>query len=140
MLAGRHAESVELAAAAVRLLASAPSLLGWAEAVSSRAVLAAGRIDEAIASATRAHEILVRLGGMLQGEALGPLMLAEALHAAGRDDEARAAMSDARARLDRRTERLALPEWRSSFLAIPDNARTLELERELTTAANDVSG
>lgn len=132
MLAGRHAESVELASAAVRLLASAPSLLGWAEACNSRACLAVGRVDEAVSSATRAVEILVALGGMLQGEALAPLVLAEALKAAGRHDEARAAALDARARLERRVERLTRAEWRASFLAIPDNARTAELARELT--------
>lgn len=132
LLAGRHAGSLEHAAAAVRLLASAPSLLGWAEACNSRACLAVGRIGEAVASAHHAREILVTLGGMLQGEAMPPLVLAEALHAAGRTDEAREAVLDARARLERRVERLTRPEWRESFLAIPDNARTVELARQLT--------
>ena len=69
---------------------------------------------------------------MLQGEAMPPLVLAEALRAAGRIDEAREAVIDARARLERRAERLTRPEWRASFLAIPDNARTAELARQLT--------
>jgi len=56
-----------------------------------------------------------------------PLALAEALDATGDRDAARAAIADARVRLERRADRLGDPGWRASFLAIADSARTLEL-------------
>lgn len=124
-------EALRLAEEAVRLLSSAPSLLGWAEACRSRALLACGDADGALSAAQRAHGILQELGGMLQGEALPPLVLSEALEAKGRRAEAVAAILDASARLERRVSRLAKAEWRDLFRAIPDNARTLKLAATL---------
>lgn len=72
-------------------------------------------------------QILERLGGLLQGESLPPLALARALHAAG-DRGARAAISDARARLLRRAEKLG--DSKPTFLALPDNALTLQLHAQ----------
>lgn len=117
-------ESLRLAEEAVRLLASAPSLLAWADACRSRALLALGRNAEALDAARHAMAILERLGGMLQGEALPPLVLAEALRAMGLAGEARTAACDAIDRLERRTGRLERAEWRASFAAVPDHART----------------
>jgi tetratricopeptide (TPR) repeat protein len=123
--AGAHEEALAHAEAAVRLLSNAPSLQGWALATRARALLAAGRAEAALEDAKRAMATLESLGGLLQGESLPPLALAEVLRALGRADEARRAADDGRARIERRAERLGRPEWRSLFFAIPDNAATM---------------
>jgi hypothetical protein len=53
---------------------------------------------------------------------------AEALHATGAHDAARAAIAQARARLLAITDRISDPDYRASFLEqVPENARTLAL-------------
>jgi len=126
---GDHETSLEHAVHAVRLLSAAPSLHGWALATRARALLAVGRAADALDDALEAKAKLESLGGLLQGESLPPLVLAEVLAALERADEATAAANDARRRVERRAERLGRPEWRAFFLAVPDNARTLELGR-----------
>jgi len=123
--AGEHEKELAHAEAAVRLLSNAPSLLGWALATRARALLAAGRAEAALADAERAMATLESHGGLLQGESLPPLVLAQVLRALGREDEARRVADDGRARIERRAERLGRPEWRSLFLSIPDNAATM---------------
>jgi hypothetical protein len=73
---------------------------------------------------------LESLGGLLQGESLPPLALAECLLADGRTDTALSALEDAHARLVHRTERLQNPDWQRTFLDLPDNVRTQQLFRE----------
>jgi hypothetical protein len=93
--------------------------------------LAQGRADEAVAAAEEAIASCTALGGcgMFRG-AFIRLARAEALHAAGALDAARAAISDARARLAVTAAKIAEPEYRTSFLeGVPENARTLELAR-----------
>ncbi len=128
--AGHHDVEETWAQRAAELLDVSPGLQAWALATWSRALLARGRTDEAVAKARAAMEILERLGGILQGESLPPLALARALRAAGADDEARATIADARARLARRAARLQDPAWIASFEAIEDNAVTLRLAEE----------
>src|SRR5262249_55853850 len=65
-----------------------------------------------------------------EGDAVVRLAHAEALRAAGRTDESVAAIRAARDRLLARATRIARPEWRTSFLEIPDHARTLVLSKE----------
>ncbi|MCY0991102.1 protein kinase [Nannocystis sp. ILAH1] len=56
------------------------------------------------------------------------LIRAEALHALGRDDEARAALAAAHADLSARAARIGAPELRASYLtAIPEHARIVAL-------------
>ncbi len=124
---GERAKGLEHAEDAVRLLAAAPSLHGWALATRARALLATGRIESALDDARQAMRTLDSLGGLLQGESLPPLVLVEALRALGRDEEATRAATDARRRLERRAERLGREAWRALFVAIPDNAATLRL-------------
>jgi tetratricopeptide (TPR) repeat protein len=125
--AGNDEKSLEHAEDAVRLLAAAPSLHGWALATRARALLAFGRPEVALDDAKRAMQTLESLGGLLQGESLPPLVIVEVLRALERNDDARRAAARARERLERRAERLSRPEWRSFFLAIPDNAATMRL-------------
>lgn len=127
-LVGDHAAGLAEAERAVVLLDVSPGLKAWALATRSRALLALGR--DAIADARAAMQILERLGGLLQGESLPPLALARALHAAGDHAGARAAIADARVRLLRRAERLG--DAKQTFLALPDNALTLQLAAKWT--------
>jgi tetratricopeptide (TPR) repeat protein len=97
----------------------------------ARAVLAQGRVDEALRHARKAHELLLEIGHVEEYEALVRLVLPEALHAAGELEEARAALGSARERLLARAEKIANPEWRASFLTrLHDNARTLGLSSD----------
>lgn len=131
LVANEPGESLRLAEEAVRLLANAPGLLAWAEACRARALLALRRNEDALEAAKTAMEILERLGGMLQGEALPPLVLAESLKAAGKLEEAKVAARDAMARLERRTGRLGRADWKASFAALPDHERTRALAIDL---------
>ena len=128
-LAGAHEAEAREAERAAALLAVSPGLRGWAQATHARALLALGRPAEALVHARKGMDTLTRLGGLLQGESLPPLMLARALHALGHDEVARAALADAVARLERRAARLPDPDWRVRFLAIDENRETHALAR-----------
>jgi eukaryotic-like serine/threonine-protein kinase len=109
--------------------------LGWgtqAQALSTlaRSLLALGRVDEAVAEARRAHG-QIETSAVYEGEASVCLVLAEALDAQGKRDEARTVLASARQRLLARAQRITRPDWRQSFLErVPDHARTLQLARE----------
>jgi eukaryotic-like serine/threonine-protein kinase len=93
--------------------------------------LAAGRAEEARDLAADAVARATAIGGcgMFRG-AFVRLVHAEALHATGALDAARAAIADARARLHAIAGRTEDPAYRQSFLdAVPENARTLALAR-----------
>ena len=130
-LAGSHEASHEHAAAAAKLLATSPGLLAWARASQARALVSLGRASEALPLARAAVATLDALGGLLQGESLPPLALAEALAGVGDPDGARAAIADAVARLDRRTARLD-PRWHASFRGLPDNLATVAAHVAMT--------
>jgi hypothetical protein len=67
--------------------------------------------------------------GLFRGPAVR-LVRAEALHATGALDAARAAIADARTRLLAAADRIADPARRTGFLEdVPRNARTLALAR-----------
>ena len=119
--AQRHASDAET------LLAVSPGLQAWARATHGRALLALGRVDAALALAEAAMTALDRLGGLLQGESLPPLLLASARMAAGDAEGARAAAEDAMARLTNRADRLGDARWRELFLARAENMRTAEI-------------
>jgi tetratricopeptide (TPR) repeat protein len=97
----------------------------------ARAALAQGRVDEALRHARKAHELLMEIGHVEEYEALVRLVLPEALHAAGLEEDARAALGSARERLLARAEKITNPEWRDSFLTrLHDNARTVRLSTD----------
>jgi tetratricopeptide (TPR) repeat protein len=129
--AGDHAAEEREAALACELLASAPGLLAWTLAQRARALLALGRPGQALQVAREAMDLLARLGGLLQGESLPPLALAESLLACGAHGEARDAARDALERLHRRAARLPHPAWRATFLAIEESRLTLDLATRL---------
>jgi tetratricopeptide (TPR) repeat protein len=135
---GNHAAEEPHAARAVALLASTPSLHAWGLAVHGRALLALDRAGEALGRAREAMALVERLGGLLQGATLPPLLLAEALEATGDSSGARAALAAALTRLQRRAACFTNPAWRTRFLALRDNRRTLELARAWGIPAGDL--
>jgi tetratricopeptide (TPR) repeat protein len=93
--------------------------------------LAQGRAEEALAAAEDAVARCKTMGGcgMFRG-AFVRLAHAEALHATGAHDAARAAIAEARTRLLAIAGKIPDPEYRKSFLEdVPENARTLALAR-----------
>ena len=120
--------AVQLARAGVTLAATSPPTLAQAHAVLSAMLLLRDESTEALAEARKAMELLERLGGVEEGEALIRLMLMSALAREGDAKAAREVAEEARVRLQLRGDRIANPSWRRSFLNdVPEHARTLEL-------------
>ncbi|XYI01897.1 serine/threonine-protein kinase PknK [Sorangium sp. So ce1128] len=126
---GELAEACAQASTAVDdLLKASPALQAIAQATLARAVLRDGRPMEALAAAREALEILERLGGYGEDEALVRLAWIEALHACGDGDAARAALAAARDQLRAEADAIESPALRRSFLeAVPEHARILAL-------------
>jgi hypothetical protein len=90
------------------------------------------RPHEALIAAREAQALLDSLGGVEEGESLVRITFAEALHANGETEAARAAIRIARDRVLERATKITDAEWRTSFLQnLPENARTLSVAREL---------
>jgi hypothetical protein len=101
-----------------------------ADAMFARVRLAQGATAEALAAARAGIGALAKGGERTARKGLVRLVLAEALHAAGQRDEARAALRDARDRLLARAAELDEP-LRADFLgAQPDHLRTLRWAEE----------
>ncbi len=107
-------------------------LVALALATSARVDLARGLPEEAFDAASRALDILERLGGVDEGESLIRLVHAEAAFALGRVDTARAGMAFARERLLERADKIKDGVLRLGMLAcVPDNTRILTFASEL---------
>jgi serine/threonine protein kinase len=105
-------------------LAFLPYHRAHALSILAQARLAQGRPADALASAREA----LGAGLIADGDALARLVVAEALHALGRIDEARAAIAGAKERLGARAAKITDEARRRRFLSeITENARTLEL-------------
>jgi tetratricopeptide (TPR) repeat protein len=131
-LAGDPSGALREARAAADLLAPYPPLRARALALLSLTHRALGAPAEALAAAREALSVLDPLGAMDEGESLIRLAHAEALMACGHAAEARAALETARDRVLARAALIEEAPYRRSFLErVPDNARTLELAREL---------
>jgi len=93
--------------------------------------LAQGRAAEARVAAEEAMARYTAMGACgLFRAGFVRLAHAEALHATGAHDAARAAIAGARARVLAIAGTISDPDYRASFLAqVPENARTLALAR-----------
>ncbi|MBI3203905.1 MAG: protein kinase [Myxococcales bacterium] len=110
------------------LMAETPATHAFGLACLARVLLARGKLDEALAAATQAHDHLEAAGQIEDGAHLIRLVFAEALHAVGRVDDARQAIARARARVAETAAKIQDATHRRSFLErVPENARTLEL-------------
>ena len=89
-----------------------------------------GLVAAALADATTAHTGLAALERIQEGESLIRLTWAEALAAAGRTDEAAAAVAAAVRNLDERAAMIDQEHLRASFRGLPENRRIAELAGE----------
>lgn len=116
------------ARAAIALLETAPPTRATALAELARILLRVGRKVEALEIAAEAARVLEQLGGVEVGESTIHLVHADALLTAGRDEDARRVLGEARRRLLARADGIGELSDRQRFLtAVADNARTLEL-------------
>ena len=116
---------------AARLLEISPPTKVSALAALSRALLAQGRHEEALATASNGMAILDALVRVEEGEASLRLVYAEALFEAGHLERAQAVILHARERLEERAGKIKDERSRRSFLEnVIENARTLSLARE----------
>jgi tetratricopeptide (TPR) repeat protein len=82
----------------------------------------------ALVHSREAVELVGQLGDLKEGEPMIRAAYALSLRAAGREAEARDAISAAQAKLLERADRIRDPEWRARFLgAVPENARVVDL-------------
>jgi hypothetical protein len=96
--------------------------------IGARALLELGRAHEALAAAEAAMKLMEAAGADKEGEALLRVTHAEALHATGASEQARAVLIVARAWILDRAEHIENPDWRRSFLdRVAENRRILEL-------------
>lgn len=117
-----HAAELE-AREAARVLSKSPPNLLFALAVHARALLACGRSAEGLEAATNASHVLDELGTPEEGEALVRWVLAQALFACGRREQASAALVVAIRAMLTRAHRLVDPVVRASFLeGVPEHA------------------
>jgi len=126
--AGDDAAAEREARAAVEVTEHAAPTQAHALGVLAEVLLHRGAVAEACDAARRARAIVDRLGRIEDGEALVYLMFAETLQANGDHDAARAAITDARARVETLAAGIADASLRAQFLeGVPENARILAL-------------
>jgi serine/threonine protein kinase/tetratricopeptide (TPR) repeat protein len=131
LLAGRTAAAAEHAEQAVEGLGEHPAARPIAFAMRAQVRMKAGAADAAVEDARLALDGLEYLGQVQEGESLIRLTWAEALAAAGRQDEARVAILVAQRWLTVRANLIADRELRASFRSnVLENARTDEHARE----------
>ncbi len=115
------------------LLGAVKPLLPMAKAALAEVLLARGRIEDAEVFADDACRVLDEMGHLDEGESVVRLVRIEVLLARGRRKEAKVVADAARQAIFARASRIREPSWRSTFLAVRENARTLELASLLET-------
>ena len=125
--AGRPDAAEPRAREAVETLAHVPSLRAWATAIWSRALHRLDRPREALATARIAVD-LARAHGVMFGDALPSLVLAEVLETAGDRFGAHATLERAGKRMRERSSAIGDESLRVAYLGTVDVARTLTLE------------
>ena len=100
-----------------------PNVRAQALGALSAALLASGRAAEALEVASESMDMLQELSGLEEGESAVRLAHAEALHACGQLDEARAAIAVALARVRERAAKITDEALRRGFVEdVRDNA------------------
>jgi ATP/maltotriose-dependent transcriptional regulator MalT len=118
------------AQAASEVISSNYSLNAVSQAIMAQVFLRTGRPIEALAAAKKAKDLLDSLETVEEGDALIRLVFAEALHAVGDIDGARAALSTAHESILRDAQQIRDEALRQSFLNnVPEHARILALAR-----------
>ncbi|WP_437759325.1 serine/threonine-protein kinase [Sorangium sp. So ce1389] len=108
-----------------------PGSHALAQGTLAHILLRQGHSIEALAAARTGIELLERIGGLEENDALVHLAWIEALHACGQGDTARTALAAARDQLRAEADAIESPALRRSFLeAVPEHARILALAEE----------
>lgn len=128
LASGLPEEGEREAERAIEVSPNSPAVRALALAALAEIRLERGAAEDARARAADAIDLLGKVGGVEEGEALARLVYAEALDALGRRDDARNAIRDARDRLLERASRIVDEALRESMLTrVPTHARTLSL-------------
>jgi len=131
LASGLAEEGEREAERAIEVSPNSPAVRAFALAALAEIRLHRGLPEDARALSSDAIDLLGKVGGVEEGEALARLVFAESLERLGRRAEARAAILDARTRLLERASRIADESLRESMLAnVPIHARTLALADE----------
>ncbi|WP_155797944.1 hypothetical protein [Sorangium cellulosum] len=121
---GDLAQACAQATTAIDETRAYPATQSIAHATLAHALLREGRALEALAAARAAIEIVTRVGGLDEDEALVHLAWAEALDACGDEAAARAALAAAFNELRAEADAIESPPLRRSFLeGVPEHAR-----------------
>ena len=132
LASGDHEAAEREAETATRVSPDSPAVRAHVLSALAEIRLRRGAPEDARALSADALEVLSRVGGVEEGEALARLVHAEALEALGRRDEARAAIGEARDRLLERAAKVADETLRQSMLRrVPVHARTMALAETL---------
>jgi eukaryotic-like serine/threonine-protein kinase len=132
---GELAAAEREARAAVDLLTVLPRDQAAAMAMLAAIQLAAGRVEDALATAEASIARYDEFGVFGFKGAFARLVHAEALHAAGAHPRALSVLSALAARLAAQAERIRDPELKRSFLEdVPENARVFALARTWSAA------
>jgi tetratricopeptide (TPR) repeat protein len=127
LAAGDAGAAEREARAAAEMAAASPPLQSFALGTLSQSLLAKGSAGEALAAARSAVEILDSLGGIDEGEVIVLLSHADALHANGHEEAARAVIRAAEERLSARAAKIQEAAFCESFLTrVPENAAIAE--------------
>lgn len=124
----------EEAERSVELARSLPGTRAHALATLARIHLATRDAPRAMQAATDARDLLLELGALEGSEELVRLVYAEAFEAMNDHAAAVAAITDARAHLLERANRITSERWRATFLAVRECARTMDLAARWTAA------
>jgi eukaryotic-like serine/threonine-protein kinase len=131
--AGDAKRAEDEAREAAELFSMTPPARAGALAARARALVAIGRVEDALDAATSAAEILRAFGGIEEFESLVRVALIEALRASGDVPRAAQVAAEAHERLLARANSIDDVAWRGSFLRqVTENARILELSAVLT--------
>ncbi len=109
-----------------------PALLGFAKAVLARALVAQGRVHDALSPSVEAMQLVE--GGVEDGETFIRLTHIDVLEAAGDRVGAQAVALEAERRLHERADRIQGDVFKTSFLdRVPESLRTLAAAARLRT-------
>ncbi len=133
---GDHMASADAATRALAADPSSPHIRALALVLVARSLLPDRDRRRALDASAEAMDLMVAMGGIDGVEGLIRLTHAEALDAAGRAHEARAALAEARTRLLHHAAGIRDERWRRSYLEhVPEHARIVELARAWSVAS-----
>lgn len=127
----RRGQALTEVVQAVEHLSGTGGFHAWALALHADLLLQEGRTAEALPLARSALEHLLAAGGGPIVELLPFVVLAETLCALEQHDAAREIVRSAQERLRLRTQQMMRPNWRQTYLALPEPQRLLRLIQRL---------